>query len=187
MFKELLAKIARSLKKHKMPYMVIGGQAVLLYGEPRMTKDIDITLGLQSSKLDELLEVTKELGIAALPDKPDQFVARTGVLPSVHQPSGIRIDFIFSSSAYESHALKRANRVKIDDTEVCFASVEDLVIHKMIAGRPRDIEDVMALLLKNTGIDVDYVLNWLKQFDEALARDSAQRFDEIRQRLGGKS
>lgn len=29
-----------------VPYMVIGGQAVLIYGEPRLTKDIDITLGV---------------------------------------------------------------------------------------------------------------------------------------------
>ncbi len=186
MFDDLLATIARVLKERRIPYMVIGGQAVLVYGEPRMTRDIDITLGLDSSRLSEVLEAIKDMGMVALPDNPAQFVARTSVLPSVHQPSGIRVDFIFSSSVYESHALTKAKRVKIDDTDVCFASVEDLMIHKMIAGRPRDTEDVRALLIKNPEIDVVYVLNWLKQFDEALARDSVQRFEEIRKRLGRK-
>jgi len=37
MFEEILSKIAASLKKHAIPYMIIGGQAVLLYGEPRLT------------------------------------------------------------------------------------------------------------------------------------------------------
>ena len=46
MFKKLLEKIARGLDKRKIPYMVIGGNAVLIYGEPRLTQDIDITLGL---------------------------------------------------------------------------------------------------------------------------------------------
>ena len=31
--------------------MLIGGQAVLLYGEPRLTRDIDITLGVDVDKI----------------------------------------------------------------------------------------------------------------------------------------
>ena len=43
MFQKLLKRIARELDRIKIPYMVIGGQAVLIYGEPRLTKDIDIS------------------------------------------------------------------------------------------------------------------------------------------------
>jgi hypothetical protein len=46
MFQKLLKKIANELNTCNIPYMVIGGQAVLIYGEPRLTKDIDITLGI---------------------------------------------------------------------------------------------------------------------------------------------
>jgi hypothetical protein len=45
MFEQLLEAIARGLERLSIPYMLIGGQAVLLYGEPRLTCDIDITLG----------------------------------------------------------------------------------------------------------------------------------------------
>ena len=41
MFEKILSKVGKSLKKHKLPYMIIGGQAVLLYGEPRLTRDIE--------------------------------------------------------------------------------------------------------------------------------------------------
>jgi len=44
MFEKLLSKIGAGLANHGLPYMIIGGQAVLLYGEPRLTKDIDIDL-----------------------------------------------------------------------------------------------------------------------------------------------
>jgi hypothetical protein len=44
MFEKLLSKIGLCLDKHSLPYMIIGGQAVLLYREPRLTRDIDITL-----------------------------------------------------------------------------------------------------------------------------------------------
>ncbi len=38
--------VGREFRKAAIPYMVIGEQAVLLYGEPHLTKDIDITVGI---------------------------------------------------------------------------------------------------------------------------------------------
>lgn len=45
MFETLLEKLSCALDQVGIPYMVIGGQAVLRHGEPRLTKDIDLTLG----------------------------------------------------------------------------------------------------------------------------------------------
>ena len=50
MFQSLLARLVLELEARGLPYMVIGGQAVLVHGEPRLTRDIDITLGV-SNKL----------------------------------------------------------------------------------------------------------------------------------------
>ena len=44
MFQDILEKLGIILEQKKIPYMIIGGQAVLLYGDPRLTKDIDLTL-----------------------------------------------------------------------------------------------------------------------------------------------
>ena len=41
MFEKILSQIGASLSSHNLPYMVVGGQAVLLYGEPRLTRDIE--------------------------------------------------------------------------------------------------------------------------------------------------
>jgi hypothetical protein len=41
--------------------MVIGGQAVLLYGEPRLTKDIDIALGIGIDGLKVFQKIVKEI------------------------------------------------------------------------------------------------------------------------------
>jgi hypothetical protein len=38
----------------------------------------------------------------------------------------------------------------------------------MFAGRPRDLEDVRTLILKNPGIDLSYIRRWLKEFDTAF-------------------
>jgi hypothetical protein len=103
MFDELLARIAGALDAHALPYMVIGGQAVLLYGEPRLTRDIDITLGVDVDALPVVLEAAKSAGLELLVD-PDEFVARTMVLPCVEPSSGVRVDLVFSFTPYESAA-----------------------------------------------------------------------------------
>ncbi|WP_454061783.1 nucleotidyl transferase AbiEii/AbiGii toxin family protein [Candidatus Nitrospira salsa] len=148
MFEQLLIKIANALRKQQIPYMVIGGQAVLLYGEPRLTRDIDVTLGVGVDHLSAIEGLVKKIGFQSL--APDTaFIHETMVFPCQDQETGIRIDLIFSQSAYEQAALQRVNAISFHKTDVFFASAEDVVIHKVIAGRPRDIEDVRAILLKN--------------------------------------
>lgn len=165
MFDETLARIAASLESAGIPYMIIGGQAVLLYGEPRLTRDIDITLGIDIDRLEALLAVVRHLSLKPLPEDAAAFVRQTMVLPTLDEATGIRVDFIFSFTPYESQAILRAKKVRILDQDVCFAAVEDLIIHKIFAGRPRDIEDVQTVILKNAAMDIPYIEEWLKAFD----------------------
>jgi hypothetical protein len=179
MFERLLARIAGVLSKRKIPYMVIGGQAVLLYGEPRATRDIDITLGLGIEGLPQLLAALKALKFRCLvPDAMD-FAGRTMVVPALDPASGIRVDFILSFSDYERAAIGRARRVKLGRAFVRFASLEDLVVHKMVAGRPRDLEDVESVLLKNPRYDGAFIRGCLREFDRALDSELAARFKTI--------
>jgi hypothetical protein len=168
LFEKILARIASVLSRENLPYMIIGGQAVLLYGEPRLTKDIDITLGINIDRLDEMLKIVKQLSLSPLPEDVPSFVQKTMVLPVLEKSTGIRVDFIFSFTPYEAQAIGRARRVVLAGQEVCFASPEDLIIHKMFAGRPRDIEDVKTLIPKNPGIDIPYIRRWLREMDIAV-------------------
>lgn len=165
MFREILSKIGSCLQRHNLPYMIIGGQAVLLYGEPRLTKDIDITLGVNTDHLDAVAGIVAELGLKPIPENMVQFVKQTMVLPALDESSGIRVDFIFSFTPYEDQAIKRARKIIILNQEVSFASPEDVIIHKVFAGRLRDIEDARSIILKNPDIDVEYIRKWLSEFD----------------------
>jgi predicted nucleotidyltransferase len=180
MFQELIARIAASLKVRKIPYMIIGGQAVLLYGEPRLTRDIDVTIGADVSWLPDLLRSVDDIGLSPLPEDVNSFVSRTMVLPAQHEETGIRVDFIFAFTPYEIEAIARAHRVTISGQEVAFASVEDLIIHKIFAGRPRDLEDVRSVLLRNPDVDIGHIRKWLGEFDEAVEGGSfTNTFDDI--------
>lgn len=180
MFEEILSRVSISLKKHSMPYMIIGGQAVLLYGEPRLTRDIDITLGVSFNRLNDLLLVLQETFLKPLPEDIESFVKQTMVLPSLDEVTGIRVDFIFSFTPYETGAIKRTKKIEILSQEICFASPEDVIIHKIFAGRARDLEDTRTIILKNPEIDIQYIKNWLKEFDAASdSKDFLKTFEEI--------
>ena len=105
MFEELLKKLARALDLAAVPYMVFGGQAVLLYGEPRLTRDIDITLDTPPDRCGDVLAMVAQLGLHVLVEDAEKFVRETLVLPAMDVPSGIRIDFVFTLSEYERGAI----------------------------------------------------------------------------------
>jgi hypothetical protein len=151
----------------------------LLYGEPRFTRDIDITLGVDIDKLEDVKAAVKSLGLKAAAEDPDEFAAKTNVFPVVDGKSGIRIDFIFSYSGYEREAISRGRLINMSGVKIRFISVEDLLIHKVIAGRPRDIEDVKNILIKNSTLDLAYIKKWLKAIGESTAADYAKIFDKM--------
>jgi hypothetical protein len=178
-FEALLGRLARALADAGIPYMVIGGQAVLFYGEPRLTRDIDITLGVDADELPRLLEVCASTGLRALVPDAAAFAHETMVLPAVEQSTGIRVDFIFSSLPYERQAIERGQDRPLEGASVRYASAEDIIIHKLVAGRPRDIEDARAIIAKTPGTDRAYVTRWLREFDRALARELAPQFERL--------
>jgi len=182
-FQRILRKLARELKQASIPYMVIGGQAVLLYGEPRLTRDIDVTLGIGVDELARIKKVLPAMGLKILVKKDQEFVKRTMVLPTKDRESDIRVDFIFSFSPYERQAIGRARDVKIGRTIVTFASLEDVVIHKVISGRPRDLEDIRSILVKNPKYDSDYISGWLKQFDHSLSQKFLETFKKTQEEI----
>lgn len=166
MFEKVIVNITSQLKQKRIDFIIIGGQAVLLYGEPRLTNDIDIILGKDTDSLSLILDVCKRLDFNLLvKNNVDEFVRKTMVLPCVDKKTGIRIDFIFSFTDFEKKAINRANKIKVLNTEVPYAGIEDLIVFKIIAGRERDLEDVRIITLKNPGINKEAIARELKNFD----------------------
>jgi hypothetical protein len=92
----LLNKPAHALDREGLPYMIIGGQAVLLYGEPRLTRDVDLTVAATPEEFDRVWRVVQEAQLQPLIEDPRSFVRQTWVLPTLDAESGLRVDFIFS-------------------------------------------------------------------------------------------
>ena len=179
MFEELLKRLAVALENAALPYMVFGGQAVLLYGEPRLTRDIDVTVGVDPSRPAPVLRVIEELQLRILVDDVGAFLQQTFVLPVVDPKTNIRIDFVFSLTEYERQAIHRGKMVRLSGVDVRFVSLEDLIVMKVVAGRPRDLEDVASVIRKNPGFDRTHVEKWLSDFDSELDGQFLSVFEQV--------
>lgn len=171
-FGALIARLARALMSREIPFMLIGGQAVLLHGEPRLTQDVDVTLGVSPARLADALAAGEAAHLDPLPTDPAGFVGQTFVLPLLDPDTRIRVDLIFSTTPYEAEAIRRAVRVEMEGVRVPFASMEDLIIHKLFAGRPRDVEDAAGVVRRNASvIDWQYLRRWAAEFSTVPGRE----------------
>lgn len=173
----LLEKISNALNKKGLEYIVIGGQAVLVYGYARFTNDIDLLIGSDISKLNLVDEVCRENELTRLKD--DEFTRRTNVVPVFDPKTNFRADLIFSFTDFEKEAISRAVTTVKNGVTFKFATVEDLILMKMYASRAIDIEDIKKLMLLNKNIDKSYILNWLSKFDEDPDLKLTEKFNEI--------
>ena len=187
-FKALLARLSRVLEEREVPFMIIGGQAVLLHGEPRLTQDVDVTLGVGPARLPDVLSVCQELDFEPLPENVEDFVQTTFVLPAADRVTGIRVDLIFSTTTYEAEAISRAQSVDVGEAFVPFATAEDLIIHKLFAGRPRDIEDAAGVVRrKGLDLDWDYLRRWAAEFALVPGRENLpDALEELRSEVGAE-
>lgn len=160
--------MARRLNSAELPYMVIGGQAVIHHGQVRLTKDIDLTMAIAPWSYERVLQALTEVGLEPMNDDPRAWVMKTHVLPLHTKNQRLRVDISFTDSPYETQAIARGEDVMIDNVPVRFCCVEDLLIHKIIAWRGVDQQDCRSVLLKNPDADLDDVRAWLSRFEEVL-------------------
>lgn len=174
-FEDALKDVQEFLKKQGVPYMVIGGIGNLVWGEPRLTVDVDITVHISPVKeRDFIREIESRFRI--LVENPDEFVKKTRVLP-IEITENVRGDIIFSGLEYEKMAIERAVEVEISkNMKVRVCTAEDLIIYKAISEREKDWQDIEGILLRRGALlDKKYLINWLSQFASALDKPGIQK------------
>lgn len=173
------------LTARSIPYAIIGGIAVQRWGQPRLTRDVDLTVllprGAEEATLREI--------VAAFPARIKDAVAfalEHRVLP-VNVPGGSEADISLGLPGYEEHVIARAVSYDLGNGRVVrLCSPEDLIIHKSLAGRPQDVLDLEGVVARQaTALDVPYVRRWLEELAR-LADDPevAARFERVWARYG---
>lgn len=161
----LLAFAALAKREHLRWYL-FGAQAVAAHGVPRSTDDIDLTVELGERSLSELTGPLAKAGFQPL-IADLAFAAETRVFPVHHRASGWNLDIVLAGPGIEETILSEVVRFRVGATEIPVISVENLVALKILAGRPRDLEDIRGLL-RVAELDDTTVLRTLGALEAAL-------------------
>lgn len=89
-------------------WYVFGAQAVVLWGRPRLTADIDVTVQLGATRTGRLLAAMEEAGFALRVEGTPAFVEATRVLPFLHTASQWPLDLVLGGPGLEEEFLRRA-------------------------------------------------------------------------------
>ena len=145
---------------------VIGGIAVQRWGEPRVTRDVDLTLLTGFGGEDPFIHALLAQYAARIADAAT-FARRNRVL-LLQTPEGVGIDVVFGALPFEELTIRRATDFSFGPgLSLRTCSAEDLLVMKLFAFRPLDLRDAESVALRNRGrIDWEYVERQLQPLVE---------------------
>lgn len=168
---DLLAALGATLGELGLRWYLFGGQAALIHGAARLTADVDATVDVGAFPIQKLLEALAGRGFDARISDPLEFADRTRVLPLLHRGTGIPLDLVLAGPGPEQLFLARAEPRSIEGVTVPVAAAEDLIAMKVLAGRAKDLEDVVAIVAAHpSDLHLEITRGTLAILEQALDR-----------------
>jgi hypothetical protein len=176
-----LADAVAFLESEGISYALIGGLAVSLRGQPRVTVDVDMVIAVDVNRALALLPLLLQSKFEPLFQGVEEVVQKSFILPLRHRTTGIKVDLAIGLSGFERHAVVRAEPIQIADRKVAVATAEDLLVMKLLAGRPQDEQDITGLVIaKGDKLDWIYCQRVADELGLALGLDLASRVRNLR-------
>jgi len=156
------------LARQRIDYMLMGGMAIRTLAIPRPTFDLDLQVAIGEAEAKGFAQQAAAEGFSV--DEPHLrgFVDHLRGLAKITMsaPTGDRwipVDVFLSGSEYQRTAFARRRQQETDLGPLWLISPEDLLLHKLIANRPRDRADVADLLLVAGPPDETYLRTWAER------------------------
>jgi hypothetical protein len=156
------------LEPFRLPMALMGGLSVAIWQHPRATRDVDLLLDLGSLPAEAILQTFQGKGLHARRQPPILQIGPSRILQLLYEPAGtfleLQVDLLFADSEYQRQALTRRVPATLPGLglEISVLSCEDLILHKLLAGRLLDKADVIALLRANrAALDLVYLQSWI--------------------------
>lgn len=169
--KRVFLKMIKVLEELKIPYMITGAVASILYGEPRLTDDIDVVIALRRTDVPLLRKNFPEDEFYTPTDETIfEEMNRRGQFNIIHVPTAIKMDcIILKDSDFELEQFKRRRRIPFVDTaEASISSPESVILSKMLFYKEgkseKHITDIIGMLrISGDIINRDYVKRWAQE------------------------
>jgi len=167
---ELFGALARALNEVGASWYLFGAQAALIWGRPRLTADIDVTVRLSPENPDRLVDAMTRAGFALRVTGTPAFIESTRVMPFVHESTAWPVDVVLAGPGLEERVIDAAVWIDLgDDVRVPVIRAEDFIVTKVLAGRPKDREDIHGVLTERLDkLDLDSIRETLAMLESAL-------------------
>jgi len=177
---QALRELTGMLDSLSVPYAVMGGMAVRVHGIPRPTHDVDFTIALRRERLPDLFALVIDAGYSVAEPHLQGWVDNVAGMPLVKirmhmEDHGIDIDIFLAESEFQKSLVARRQRETLEGHPIWFVTPEDLVLLKLIAGRPRDFVDVQDVLFTQGELDNAYLRRWAGSLGVADRLEQALR------------
>jgi Nucleotidyl transferase of unknown function (DUF2204) len=175
-----LADLARWLEASRIPATIIGGVASSALGRPRLTQDIDALAIVPEANWAGVVDSAGRHGFVPRIEGALAFAQRSRVLLLRHIGSGIDVDVTFGGLPFEQAVVEKSSVHDVGGIRVRLPRVEDLLVMKAVARRPKDIEDIRGLLAAHPQADISEARRWVKEFATAMTMpDILDEFDQL--------
>lgn len=142
------------LLNHDWPFCFIGGLAVLRWGEPRLTQDIDVSLLTGYGRERHFASLPVERYRTRIADAVD-FAAQRRVL-LLQSDDGYGIDIAFAALPLEELIIRRSSLFEfLPHLALRTCSAEDLLVLKAFSNRPKDQLDLSGIVARQ-GSELDW-------------------------------
>lgn len=174
---DLLRRVVQACELVTVPYAVIGAVARNAWAPPRATTDIDLAVAVDAASYEALIAALAARAITVkriVSSDPAAVVPDVALLEGPPGPVR-RVDFLIAKTAFEHEAIQHS--VEADIGLRCrVVRPEHLIVYKLIAGRPRDLDDATEVLrtraLAGQPVDRAAVQRWCAEWgvEERWAR-----------------
>lgn len=165
--RDAIAALLDWLEASGYPGTLVGGVAVGLHGVTRTTADIDLAV-FAPAGIAPVAESLGRKGFAPRIDGALEFAEMNRVLLLVHTATDTKVDVMIGVLPFDEDLVRRSNTMQWEGRTVRFASLEFLCVMKLVAARPKDVQDVRQLLELWPGLDKDWVLARMAEMAELL-------------------
>jgi hypothetical protein len=160
---DLIELFVQPLNRLRVRYLISGSMASTIYGEPRVTHDIDLIVLLRLENLSQLSEVYPSPEFYVPPAEVMAIeIGREsrGHFNVIHAGTGLKADF-YTANRDELHAwaFRNARQYKIDETSICLAPPEYVIVRKLEyyreGGSDKHLRDIRGIL-SVSGVQLDH-------------------------------
>lgn len=159
---KVLKTVSERLEAAHIPFMLTGSFAMAYYGQPRMTRDLDLVVSMVEDGIDGIVTL---LSPDFYVDEDDvrSAIRSQGLFNLMHNETGIKVDLIVRKSAeYRQVEFARRRPVEMSDVKTWIVSREDLILSKLVWAKEANSElqrrDVKNLL--DDTVDRKYLDHW---------------------------